>query len=188
MTLTLRAATQADAGTIAALANAAGGGFPASVWSGQAEFGQDPMVVGRRRALEEDELFSWRNTLVAEADGRTAGMLLVYRTPHEPVAVDAAPHPMLRPIVRLINEGLDTCCISFMATLPAFRGQGVGSALLERAETRPGPRGMSVILSDTNTTARHFYTHRGYREVRRLPVVRADWKTDTAEWVLYRKP
>ena len=187
MTIKLRAANSADATNIATLVNLAGEGLPNSLWSAQADYGQDPISVGRNRALGDSGVLSWRTATIAEYNGHTAGVLITYETPEEPEMVDSTTHPLFRPLIRLENQAPRTRYINALATFPQFQKHGIGRTLLQEAERNPGPHGMSAIVANGNTTARKFYVHMGFKESSRLPIVRADWKTDSTEWILLRK-
>ncbi len=50
-----------------------------------------------------------------------------------------------------------------------------------------GTRGLSIIVSDSNTGARRLYERTGYREVARRAKVKDDWQNPGTEWVLLLK-
>jgi ribosomal protein S18 acetylase RimI-like enzyme len=99
-------------------------------------------VFGRRHEL-----------LIAERDGeRTGFLLLVYDIPDE---VTLAPQAF----------------IAYMAVEPAARGNGVGRALLDAAETHARAEGLphiSLMVTDENAPARALYGGAGYLTERRL--------------------
>ena len=69
-----------------------------------------------------------------------------------------------------INDGLTGEREAYVATLAvseAAEGQGIGRALLERAEAWTRERGLSIVTLEVfaqNQTARRFYDHLGYQE------------------------
>ena len=71
-----RAATPEDAAALAELIDLAGEGLPLYLWERMAEPGETAWDVGRRRARRESGAFSYRNAVVAERHGKTAGCLV----------------------------------------------------------------------------------------------------------------
>ena len=188
MSVHLRPATRDDAGHMAALANIAGAGIPDTLWARRCRYGQSPRDYGAERAASTDGTFSWRNAMMAELHGEVAGMVITQPLGAAPTALESDTHPILRPMIRLENEALQTREVNMLATYPALRRHGVGTALLETAEQSPGKAGMSILVTDGNAPARAFAAHHGYRESHSLPLVRGDWQTDDANWILLRKP
>jgi ribosomal protein S18 acetylase RimI-like enzyme len=91
--------------------------------------------------------------LVAEVDGRSAGFVLV---------LDSLPDEV---------TGDDQAFIAYMAVEPAFRGAGVGDALLARAENEAKLRGapyIALMVTEENAAARKLYERAGYVVERRL--------------------
>jgi ribosomal protein S18 acetylase RimI-like enzyme len=91
--------------------------------------------------------------LVAEEGGAYAGFLLL---------LDDLPDEV---------TGDDQAFIAYMAVEPAYRGAGVGAALLERAENEARNRGlpyMTLMVTEDNTPARVLYERAGYTTERRL--------------------
>ncbi len=125
-------------------------------------------------------LFSHAHTLIAEEDGRTAGMLLGY-----PGAVKAREDPrtgllllthlgagmILRLPVLLRAQGTVAAVdravwyVSNAAVHPEWRGRGVGSALLKAAEDEAGRQGclsMALDVETDNAGAIRLYQRLGY--------------------------
>jgi ribosomal protein S18 acetylase RimI-like enzyme len=174
--VTTRSARKSDAAEIALLVNIAVHGGMAQGWahSSEAEGTYDPIEVGRLDVMTDDE-FGWRNCTMAEVDGEVAGMLLGYRK-----ADDFAPVPpevtgFMRPIEELEAEANGTWFISMLGVHIGWRGKGVGSQLLEVADTKRGEtkaNGVSLIVEDTNDGARRLYERRGYAVRKSRPMVR----------------
>lgn len=188
----LRAAAPEDADALAVLINQAGEGLPLYLWTSMAESGEDPWDVGRSRALREEGGFSYRNSVIAEIGGKIAGCLIGYALPEEPEETDfEAIPPMFVPLQELEDLAPNTWYINVVAVYPDFRGHGVGSRLMERAEqaaresSRPG---LSLIVADSNTGARRLYARLGYREIVKRPIVKEQWQTEARDWVLMIKP
>lgn len=122
-------------------------------------------VICRR----EDVLYSWRNTLIAEADGTALGMVTAY---------DGRYYRGWREMtLSLVREHLGVefpgmedeavpgeYYVDSLAVLPAFRGRGVGRALLQRAITQGHELGLKVTLAVEydNDRAQHLYRSLGF--------------------------
>jgi hypothetical protein len=76
-----------DAPLLAELVNYAGEGLPLYLWSKLAEPGESAWDVGRRRAAREEGSFSYRNATMIEHEGQTAGCLIGYEIPDQPVPI-----------------------------------------------------------------------------------------------------
>jgi ribosomal protein S18 acetylase RimI-like enzyme len=64
----------------------------------------------------------------------------------------------------------DEYYIAHLAVLPAFRGRGIGAALLEDAARQAKAAGLnkcSLTVDIDNLTAQRLYVKTGFREVRR---------------------
>jgi ribosomal protein S18 acetylase RimI-like enzyme len=188
MALNLRPARREDADDLARLVDIAGEGLPAYLWAAMAEPGENVWAVGSRRAARDEGGFSWRNAVIAEFDGQTAGVLISYRIGDAPEPLDGLP-PMFRPLQALENRVLGSHYVNVLATYPAFRGRGVGHALMAEAERLgEGANGMSLIVADRNLNALRLYVALGYEERGREPILKNGWKCDSDAWVLMAKP
>jgi ribosomal protein S18 acetylase RimI-like enzyme len=186
-----RAATPEDADALAVLVNMAGDGLPLYLWTRMARPGEDAWQVGRSRALREEGGFSYLNSIIADLSGDTAGCLIGYALAEEPADTDlASVPPMFAPLEELEALAPNTWYINVVAVMPEFRGQGVGSRILERAEQaaseadRPG---LSLIVADANVGARRLYARAGFNEIARRPIVKEQWPTEARDWVLMIK-
>lgn len=171
----LRRATEQDARSLAELIDLAGHGIPDYLWSQGVEEGQSPIDVGIARVLREDANFSYRKAVVAEVDGAVAAMLIAYRLPDEPddASLDDVPD-LLRPLAELELEVPGTFYVNALATYPAYRGQGLGTKLLDAANTLAAEAGcgrLSLEVFSQNEEAVRLYEHHGYQETARLPAV-----------------
>ena len=170
----LRRATRRDALALAELTDYAGHGIPGYLWSRSAEEGQPPIEVGIERILREEANFSYRNAVVAEVDGRVAAALLAYRLPeHSDVNLDELPD-LLRPLEELEQKVPGTFYINILAAYPEYRGQGLGTTLLEAAHTLASEaccNELSLEVFEQNEGAVRLYERNGFREIARLPTV-----------------
>jgi ribosomal protein S18 acetylase RimI-like enzyme len=92
-------------------------------------------------------------TLIAEADGRLAGFLLLLDD--LPDEVTSTPQAF----------------IAYMAVEPELQRRGIGKALLEAAESEAKRRGLpyiSLMVTEENAAARRLYEGGGYITERRL--------------------
>lgn len=105
-----------------------------------------------RRRLEDPD----RNVIVAVADGAVVGMV--------DVTIDSEPDPgsIVRP-VPTVDIGI--------SVLEAWRGRGIGHALMAAAEATAREQGVRRVVLDmasANDGAARFYDRLGYREYGRL--------------------
>lgn len=190
-----RPATIADAPSLAELVNHAGEGLPLYLWGKMTESGESAWDVGRRRAAREVGSFSYRNATVIEHEGVCAGCLIGYEIPDDPEPIGADTPPIFVPLQALENLAPATWYVNVLAVQPRFRGKGLGTRLLGRAEEigrALGKSGMSVIVSDTNAGARRLYERCGYRVAATRPKVKdawenVGWENDGRDWVLLAK-
>jgi ribosomal protein S18 acetylase RimI-like enzyme len=186
-----RRARPDDAPALAELVNFAGEGLPLYLWAKMAGPGESPWDVGRRRAMRTDGSFSYRNAIVAEADGRVVASLVGYPLPERPEPVDhAALPPMFLPLQELENLAPGTWYVNVLATFPEYRGRGYGTRLLrlaERLAAAAGGHGLSIIVSDANAGAVRLYQRSGYLELARRPMVKERWKNPGKNWLLLVK-
>jgi len=189
--VTIRDAGKRDCAELAQLINVAGEGLPLYLWRQMAGPGEDPWAIGQERATRDSGGFSYRNSVVAEVDGRIVGALLGYPVEAEPQSIDPAnTPPMFLPLLELEYLAAGTWYVNAVATFAAARGLGVGSQLMKWAEQRAralGLRGTSLIVSDANRDARRLYERLGYTEVARRPMVKEEWQNDGENWVLMIK-
>jgi ribosomal protein S18 acetylase RimI-like enzyme len=186
--MTEREAQKSDAAELAKLIDLAGEGLPFYLWQQMAGAGEDPWKIGRQRAARDTGGFSYRNSVVAEVDGKVVGALVGYPVADEPEPVDPdSTPPMFVPLRELENLAPGTWYVNSVAVFPEARGLGVGSRLMRWAEMKAvelGLRGLSLIVSDANRGARRLYDRRGYEEVASRPMVKERWQNRGENWVL----
>jgi ribosomal protein S18 acetylase RimI-like enzyme len=115
--------------------------------------GPMPRPADIREDVEDELADPSRAVFLAEADGRPVGATTV-----APVKHSSAHSGLGRP------EG--ACILGFAATLPEFRGRGVGLALTEAVFEWARNAGYSTIVVDwrvTNLAASSFWPQRGFR-------------------------
>ena len=171
----IRAATRADCMDVARLADLAGEGIPSYFWGTVAQPGQSLEYVGAQRAADEQANFSYRNAQLALVEGQVAGMLLAYRLPDVADPAELAEVPeFIRPMIELEQRAPGTFYVNMLATYPRFRGQGIGTRLMERVDPLAHAAHCthsSIEVFEQNTGAVRLYRRLGYRIVDRLPAV-----------------
>jgi ribosomal protein S18 acetylase RimI-like enzyme len=87
---------------------------------------------------------------------------------------------MFVPLQQLENLVPGTWYVNVLAVRPQFRGQGLGTQLLDLADKTAqslGKSGLSVIVSDANARARLLYERCGYSQSATRPMVKEGWQT-----------
>ena len=185
-----RRATLDDAAALAEFVELASEGLATYLWSRLGGPGRDPWSVGRERVCGEAGGLSYRNAIVTELAARPAAGLISYPLADKPEPIADKLPAMLVPLQELMNLALGTWYVHVLAAYPEYRGKGQGSALLalaDRLAEAGGKRGLSLIVSDTNTGARRLYESFGYQEAGQRRMVKEQWQHPGVNWVLLRK-
>jgi len=167
---TFRPATRADARTIAELFSIASDGVSDYIWSKDAGPRDDLLDVGQQRYELEDSNFGFRNATMVCAGTEIVGMLLAFPMQIDEEYVES--DPVLAPMAKL--EEPDSYYICAMAVFPQYRGMGIGSRLLDRAEEKCRSHELnklSLIVFDENIGARRLYERSGFVEANRDEIV-----------------
>ncbi len=170
--VTFRPAVKDDALDIVELDRIAGAGLTDYVWQSYAHEhpGLSVVEIGVLGIEREDVEYSFKNCVMAEVDGQVAGMSMAFPIKAEPVTDDS--DPVMRPYMELIVDGSFFVCA--IAVYEAFRGQGIGAALMERVEERArecGCPSLSLLVFDVNDGAKRLYERLGYRVADRRAIV-----------------
>lgn len=188
--MSIREARASDAADLVRFINMAADDLPLHFWRKSVGAAGDPWAYGRERAARETGNFSYRNAWMAEVDGQVAACLLGYPAEDTPGAIDPGTPAIFVPLLELEAMAPGSWYLNVLATYDTFRGRGLGSALLARAEDIArglGRRSISLIAEDTHQDALRLYTAKGYAEVARRAVVKGDWAVDAADWILFTK-
>ncbi|SMO90548.1 GNAT family N-acetyltransferase [Paracoccus laeviglucosivorans] len=186
----IRNATASDAAHLVRFINMAADDLPLHFWRKTVGPEGDPWALGQERAARETGNFSYNNAWLAELDGEVGACLLGY-TAEEPGPIDPDTPPIFVPLLELEALAPGSWYLNVLATYDAFRGKGLGSALLAHAEkiaANAGQASISLIAADTHQDALRLYQAKGYSEVARRSVVKGDWDVDASEWILFIKP
>lgn len=189
---TFRPATLADACALAVLIDIAGEGAPNSFWRELAGPGRSALEVGRDRARREEGGFCYRHATLAEVGDEIAAGLIVYPLddPYDLTGLDEMP-PLVQPLVRLEAQAPGSWYVNVLATFPEYRGQGIGTKLLDIAEEKGrggGANTVSIIVGSWNERAMRLYTRTGYETVASEPAVLPATFPLTGDWVLMTRP
>jgi ribosomal protein S18 acetylase RimI-like enzyme len=182
----LRSATPGDATDIALLILLSAEHFLPAVFGPRIEAGLSRLVA------REGILFSSAHASIADAEGRVVGMLLGYsgreKAKEDPATglglLGVLGGDMLCRLGRLlrVQRTIGTIAanewyVSNVAVLPALRGQGIGRALLLKAEERARDEGAAAIVLDVETdnpSAIRVYAGLGYTTASATPFLMLD--------------
>lgn len=186
----IRPAQATDAADLVRFINMAADDLPLHFWQKSVGPDGDAMAYGRERAARDTGSFSYRNAWLAEANGAVAACLLGYPADETPAPIAPDTPPIFVPLLELESQAPGSWYLNVLATYAPFRGQGLGRALLDHAETiarRMGHRTISLIAADTHQDALRLYAAHGYQKRARRAVVKADWQVAASEWILFVK-
>jgi ribosomal protein S18 acetylase RimI-like enzyme len=187
-----RQARESDALDLACLIDCASRGLALWLWSTLRTAGQSSIEVGRHRirTLSASPLH-YETFTVAEIDGAIAGALTGRLIPLRYERGDSADLPdVYAPLLELEAVAAGSWYLNVVAVYPECRGQGLGSALLRKAEEiarlADAPQ-ISLIVEEANAGALKLYLKTGFRESKRRPFIPFPGSTDRGDWILLRK-
>ena len=124
----------------------------------------------RNICVREDVLYSWRNTIIAEVDGKPAGMLTAYDGRYY--------HDMRIKTMALVKQHLSVefpgmedeavegdYYLDSLAVMPEYRGRGIGRKLLEQGIENGKELNLDVTLAvdPINDQAKKLYQSLGFK-------------------------
>lgn len=128
-----RPARKKESRLIAEFYRIASDGVADYIWTQLAEPDADILAVGARRYELEDTEFSYRNCTMLDVDDAVAGMLIAYPMSSDAGQADLSQiDPIMRPFA--ILEEPNSYYICGVALRETYRGQGLGTQLMTRAE------------------------------------------------------
>lgn len=182
----IRPAAADDIPMLLTMVNTAGGGLPLEAWRRSCHGAETPWERGSAIMRDEGADIHLGNCWMAQtASGGLGGLVLYVPTIAGSALLENC--DFLKPIQELEAMAEGTAHVSFLCTIDSWRGQGIGSALLRFAETRRGPKGMSIIVASANNGARSLYQRFGYREAERRPMIMPDGRHRGDDWILMLK-
>ena len=168
----------------------AGEGLPDRVWADMAVAGESLRDVGLRRAARDEGAFSYTNATLFEQEGRVVGGLVGYKLPDAPEPIgDDFPTEFV-PLQELENLACGTWYVNILGVYDDVRSQGVGTAMLARAEANAateGAKGLSIIVFSSNPGAEKLYRKVGYIEVARRKMNMPKCRHDGCDAILLVK-
>ena len=132
--------------------------------------------------------FSYTNTRICVQGDTVLGMLVAYVQPDPYELDDLDDYPeVVRPLAELEAQAPGSYYLNALATYPKHRGKGVATLLLGEARDRATSTGctqISLIVSSHNSDALKLYTHLGFAEKARLPLVPWPGYNHESDWLL----
>lgn len=141
-------------------------------------------IFAQHICTRDDVLYSYRNTLIAESEGQSVGMLTSYdgRYYHEWRITTMA---LIKQYLGVTFENMEDEAIlgeyylDSLAVVPEHRGKGIGRALLWQGMMQGLYRGLSVTLAvdPVNEKAQRLYASLGFQAAGKLFIFGHDyWK------------
>ena len=172
----IRRATQDDAQTAARLIRMAIGDI-AEALTGEEKEDRILQVLAHFFQQENNRL-SYENCFVCDVDGKVAGLILEYfggdaAALDEPLAARLRimkndPSLVIEKEADVEDLYIDTLCVD-----PAFRGQAIGTALIQFAEQYTKENGyerIALVVEQNNIKAQSLYTRLGYIQVKEITI------------------
>lgn len=137
----------------------------------------------RNICVRDDVLYSWRNTIIAEVDGKRAGMLTAYDGRYY--------HDMRIRTMTLVKQHLGVefsgmedeavageYYLDSLAVMPEFRGLGIGRKLLQKGIENGKVLRLDVTLAvdPINDRAKHLYQSLGFKPAGTLFIFGHDYE------------
>jgi ribosomal protein S18 acetylase RimI-like enzyme len=187
-----RQARESDALDLACLIDSASRGLALWLWSSVRKPDQSTIEVARDRirTLTASPHY-YRAFTVVEIDGAVAGALTGRLLPIPYQRGDSADLPdAFEPVLELEALAAGSWYLNVISVYPEFRGRGLGSALLSKAEEiarlADAPL-ISLIVEEANAGALKFYLRHGFEEWTRRPYIAFPGSKDEGDFILLRK-
>ena len=185
----IRPARRGDAADLAILDNIAGHGISYWFWQGAVKMGkaEDAFEWGRMRLADDDALFGWTNSSIAEDSDTTLGAVNSYLMPPPDPNDEKSNPPQFKPVMELFGVAAGDWLVDSLAVYAAARGRGVGSALLDHSIKQAQEASVariSLVVEDSNTPALALYQSRKFEERERRAFVSFSQVSKTENWLL----
>ncbi len=187
-----RAAEKADASDLAVLIDISSRGLLSWLWREMAPADQSPMEFGRERIRVRDDLPAYySNWQIATLEGAVVGAMAGYTVPlpYDPGDISDLPS-LYQPLLEVEALAAGTWHLMSLAVYADYRGTGVGTQLLMRAEDHAQSCGcstISIIANSANSGACRLYKRAGYTIQARRPYVPYPGSEYPGEWLLFQK-
>lgn len=178
--ITLRKAKKSDAADLAILDNVASFGLSLWFWQGAVKSGKadDAYEWGRQRMGNGNEVFGYKNAVVAEKNEVIAGVAVGYMVNKNDMSPDKAFDPVIAPVFELFSKCEGDWLLDCLAVYRDMRKQGIGASLMDDCFLRAknaGAKNVSLVAEDDNFPALSLYKSRGFNV------------SDKREYVPYKK-
>jgi ribosomal protein S18 acetylase RimI-like enzyme len=165
---TIRSATAADVEQLIDLMVVSSWGGIRRAWDRARSETETWRDRGRSEILDRDSEIGFSRFVVAEADGRIAGMVLLNMIGDTAAIRPEAAAPPERGALRLVRAARHSLFVREIATAEWARGGGIARELLALCErvaaSNDVPR-LTLIVNDANTRAEALYRKLGYRQI-----------------------
>lgn len=189
---TFRAATLADASSLAVLIDIAGNGLPNKVWLDQVGPGHSALEEGHQVVRRDEGEDSYHNATIAMMGTEIAACLIGGMPEHlYDLSRINEKSELFRPVAHLAAQAVGTWYVDVMASFSEFRGQGLGTKLLELAASKAeaiGAPATSIVVGSWNDGAARLYGRAGYRPAARERAILPTGFPHTGEWILMTRP
>lgn len=133
--------------------------------------------------LQDGVLYSWRNTIIAEADGHRAGMLTAYDGQHYR-AMRLRTMQLVKEHLGIEFPGMEDEAVAgeyyldSLAVMPEYRGKGIGRMLLQHGIATGKELGLHVTLAvdPINDRAKRLYRSLGFQSAGTLFIFGHDYE------------
>lgn len=185
---TLRAAERSEAAELAILIDIASRGFASWLWYGGvlSKSAETAFEHGRDRLRQNSGLGGWRDAVVAVVEDEIVGVSVSYGLDASLREIEAK-HPVLAPLLALQKQVVGHWFIDSLGVYRAYRGRGIGRALLEHEIARAGKAPVSLITEGHNEKAQALYRMNGFEEVARAEAVPLFEDMRKHDWVLFTR-
>lgn len=181
MDYTLRPATEADCDIIAEAIAQSSGGYAQLGWQEKATDYPDLelLQIGASMYREDNPPFTWRNCVVVQGTAEPMGVMLAYGIDEdyqsaEPVAGEHGGDQADDIYYPVKMEVANSWYICGMTVFEPWRGQGIGSRLLEYAAAQARNEGypqLSLIAFEQNAGSVRLYLRNGFTVVERRVII-----------------
>jgi ribosomal protein S18 acetylase RimI-like enzyme len=186
-----RSARESDTLDLVCLIDSASRGLALWLWTTLRQPGEAAIEVGRNRIRNRTDVpVHYKNWFVAEIDGTVAGGLAGRRLIPMPYERSNAIELVFAPLLELEAIAAGTWYLNVLAVYPEYRRQGVGTALLGKADEiarSTEASQVSIIVEEVNETAVELYRRVGFVEWARRPYLPYPGSPDTGDWILLKK-